>query len=142
MSQNVSKNGKKSTSRLRSETVAEFTYRGIECEVRKLHSPGAGFGLLSPFLDDVNDTGEVHNGYMTGPINVASYDEADEIASAHGGFTWFEYEGNGHVTLGFDTGHHHDGPDTQNVEFVTQAIKDAVDSLYAAGVVAVEGGPS
>ncbi len=97
------------------KTLSTFSYRGMDCEVVAY--------------------GSHVNGYMTGKISVDSYDEADRVAEAHGGFTYYKCKGDGRVTLGFDTVHYGDGPETQNEAYVTGAIKSAVDSLIAAGVV-------
>ncbi len=105
------------------ELAEGFTYRGLTCMVRRLHY--------------------WFNGYMAGPISVDSYDEAhDKGASAHGGFTYYRERG-GVVMLGFDTGHWGDTPETtQNLAYVRGAIIEAVDSLYAAGLVAIQALPS
>lgn len=107
---------------LESKRLSTFAYRDMECEVRvsTYEIPSVGWWVC---------------GYMTGHIDLDSYDAADEVASAHGGFNWYRMEEDGRVTLGFDTAHWDDGPDTQDETFVTQAIKEAVDSLYTAGVV-------
>ncbi len=103
---------------VRTQSTVLFEYRGISCKV-----------LRMAWMESW------HNGYMTGPFTVSSYDEADLVASAHGGFTFFETEDDGRITLGFDTMHFFDTDQTKSAEYVTQAIREAVDSLYAAGVV-------
>jgi len=108
------------TDALQTDTVKTFTYCGLTCTIKHTYIPGR----------DTN----WYCGYMAGPIHVDSDDHADTIADAHGGFTFFE-EGDGIVTLGFDTGHHFDGPWSQNPEYVEKAIMKAVDSLHDAGVI-------
>jgi hypothetical protein len=108
-------------------TMSTFEYRGFECEVKHL---GWDEQMIGGFLRE----GWV-NGYMRGPMTVVSYDEADTVADVHGGFTYFEAHDDGTSTLGFDTAHYSDGPQTRNEAYVTSEIKCAIDGLYAAGVV-------
>lgn len=81
---------------------------------------------------DVSDSRTWYNGYIVLPKNSKFYGKEynfiNEEIEVHGGFTFSEFVVD-EYTIGFDTAHYFDNVTTQNVDFVLEELKQAVDQI-------------
>ena len=84
------------------------------------------------FWYDMTDNRTYYNGYIVLPENSKfygkHYDVINEEITIHGGFTFSGFVKE-EYTIGFDTGHSFDNITTQNVDFVLEELKQAVDQI-------------
>lgn len=84
------------------------------------------------FWYDMTDNRTYFNGYIVLPENSKfygkHYDVINEEITIHGGFTFCGFVDNKY-TIGFDTGHAFDNKSTQNVDFVLEELRNAVDQI-------------
>lgn len=98
------------------EPVSVFTHRGYECRV-----------YIGP-SGNPNGYAAIPNASFHGYDEVNPYFWWKSLVGCNGEWTYCNRVGN--VTIiGFDTSHSHDGPETQNVEWVADEIKRGVDNL-------------
>ena len=85
-----------------------------------------------PVLWDLTRNTTYYNGYIVIPKSSKFYGRGYNFISSevkiHGGFTFADYVANNYV-IGFDTAHHFDDRSTQNVNFVMNELKQAVDQI-------------
>lgn len=108
-------------------TVASEIYKNYEIEVVKIINNTFFFGLLNS-----NDNNAYFNGYIIIPKESKYYekdfDAINEEIEIHGGFTFADFVEN-EYKIGFDTAHFFDNETTQNVDFVLEELKQAVDQI-------------
>ena len=85
-----------------------------------------------PVLWDLTRNTTYYNGYIVIPKDSKFYGRGYNFISSevkiHGGFTFSDYIGDNYV-IGFDTAHYFDNETTQNVEFVRNELRKAVDQI-------------
>ena len=81
---------------------------------------------------DSNNSPTFYNGYIIIPEESRYYNTTTRFINneikIHEGFTFSEFV-DGKFTIGFDTGHSEDNKDTQNVDFVLNELRKAVDQI-------------
>ena len=84
------------------------------------------------FWYDMTDNRTYFNGYIVLPENSKFYGKEynfiNEEIEVHGGFTFADFVEN-EYEIGFDTAHYFDNITTQNVDFVLEQLKQAVDQI-------------
>lgn len=84
------------------------------------------------FWYDMTDNRTYYNGYIVLPKNSKfygkEYDFINEEIEVHGGFTFSGFVDN-EYTIGFDTAHYFDNENTQNIDFVLEELRNAVDQI-------------
>ena len=84
------------------------------------------------FWYDMTDNRTYYNGYIVLPENSKfygkHYDFINKEIEIHGGFTFADFVEN-EYKIGFDTAHYFDNETTQNVDFVLNKLKNAVDQI-------------
>lgn len=84
------------------------------------------------FWYDMTDNRTYFNGYIVLPKNSKFYGKEynfiNEEIEVHGGFTFSEFVVD-EYTIGFDTAHYFDNVTTQNVDFVLEELRNAVDQI-------------
>ena len=85
-----------------------------------------------PVSWDLTENSIYYNGYIVIPKESKFYGRNYNFISSevkiHGGFTFADYVGDNYV-IGFDTAHYFDDRTTQNVEFVINELRQAVDQI-------------
>lgn len=85
-----------------------------------------------PLFWDLTGNSPYYNGYIVIPKNSKfygkNYNFINSKVKIHGGFTFTNFVDDKYV-VGFDTAHHFDDESTQNVEFVINELKQAVDQI-------------
>ena len=85
-----------------------------------------------PVLWDLTENSIYYNDYIVIPKDSKFYGRGYNFISSevkiHGGFTFADYVGDNYV-IGFDTAHYFDDETTQNVEFVMNELRKAVDQI-------------
>lgn len=85
-----------------------------------------------PVLWDLTRNTTYYNGYIVIPKDSKFYGRGYNFISSkvniHGGFTFADFVANNYV-IGFDTAHYFDDETTQNVEFVINELRQAVDQI-------------
>lgn len=108
-------------------TVKSEIYKNYEIEVIKIINNTFLFGLLN-----TNDNNAYFNGYIVLPKTSKFYekhfDDINEKIEIHGGFTFSDFVDDKYK-IGFDTIHYFDNENTQNVDFVLNELKNAVDQI-------------
>lgn len=105
--------------------VKKEIYKNYEIYVLEINTE------LPVFWDLTRNT-TYYNGYIVIPKNSKFYDRNYNFINSeveiHGGFTFADYVGDNYV-IGFDTAHYFDDRTTQNVEFVINELRQAVDQI-------------
>lgn len=108
-------------------TVKSEVYKNFEIAVVKIINNSFFFWLLNS-----NDNNCYFNGYIIIPKTSKFYekhfDTINEEIKVHGGFTFSGFVDN-EYTIGFDTAHYFDNENTQNVDYVLNELKRAVDQI-------------
>lgn len=108
-------------------TAVEEIYKNYEIEVVKIINNTFLFGLLNS-----NENNAYFNGYITIPKTSKfygkDYDFINEEIEVHGGFTFSDFVNNKYK-IDFDTAHYFDNATTQNVDFVLEELRNAVDQI-------------
>lgn len=86
-----------------------------------------------PVSWDLTENIPYYNGYIVIPKDSKfygrrNYNFISSEVKIHGGFTFADYVGDNYV-IGFDTAHYFDDRTTQNVEFVINELRQAVDQI-------------
>ena len=108
-------------------TVASEIYKNYEIEVIKIINNSFFFWLLNS-----NDNNAYFNGYIVIPKDSKFYEkhfnDINEEIQIHGGFTFSDFVDDKYK-IGFDTIHYFDDETTQNVDYVLNELKRAVDQI-------------
>lgn len=108
-----------------SKIIKEEIYEGYEIYVLEINTE-------LPIYWDLTRNTTYYNGYIVIPKSSKFYDRNYNFISSevkiHGGFTFTDYVGDNYV-IGFDTAHYYDNRTTQNVEFVINELRQAVDQI-------------
>lgn len=109
----------------KSKIIKKETYKGYEIYALEINAE-------LPVLWDLTGNTTYYNGYIIIPKNSKFYGKNYNFISSevkiHGGFTFADYVANNYV-IGFDTAHYFDDRSTQNVNFVMNELKKAVDQI-------------
>lgn len=108
-------------------TVTSEIYKNFEIEVVKMINNTFFFWLLNS-----NDNNAYFNGYIVIPKDSKFYEkhfnDINEEIQIHGGFTFSDFVDDKYK-IGFDTAHFFDNETTQNVDFVLEELRNAVDQI-------------
>lgn len=111
--------------RMTKKEVKKEIYKGYEIFVLEIKAD-----LLKIY--DTTDNLKYYNGYIVIPEDSKFYGRGYNFINSkvkiHGGFTFADYVGDEYVA-GFDTAHYFDDRSTQNVNFVMNELKQAVDQI-------------
>ena len=109
------------------EIVNEEVYKGYKIYVMEVEN-----NISSLFWWDATNSPSYFNGYIVLPKNSKyygkEYDAINKEIEIHKGFTFSNFVDN-EYTIGFDTGHLGDNITTQNVDFVLNELKNAVEKV-------------
>lgn len=105
--------------------VKKEIYKGYEIFVLEIKTD-----LLRIY--DTTDNLKYYNGYIVIPDDSKfygrEYDFINSKVKVHGGFTFANFIDDKYI-IGFDTAHCFDNKTTQNVEFVINELRQAVDKI-------------
>lgn len=108
-----------------SKIIKKENYEGYEIYVLEINTE-------LPIYWDLTENTTYYNGYIVIPKDSKFYGRNYNFISSevkiHGEFTFADYIGDEYVA-GFDTAHHFDDETTQNVEFVINELRQAVDQI-------------
>lgn len=108
-----------------SKIIKKEIYEGYEIYVLEINTE-------LPIYWDLTRNTTYYNGYIVIPKNSKFYGKNYNFISSevkiHGGFTFADYVGDEYVA-GFDTAHYFDDESTQNVEFVMNQLRKAVEQI-------------
>ena len=109
------------------EIVNEEVYKGYKIYVMEVEN-----NISSLFWWDATNSPSYFNGYIVLTKNSKFYRKhyfsINEEIKIHGDFTFSGFVDN-EYTIGFDTAHYFDNENTQNVDFVLEELKQAVDQI-------------
>lgn len=109
------------------QVETEEIYKGYKIYVVKIKNPFPMYLQL-----DLTTNTNYFNGYIIIPKSSKFYRKhyfsINEEIKVHGGFTFSGFVKE-EYTIGFDTGHSFDNETTQNVDFVLEQLKQAVDQI-------------